>query len=122
MGSEDRLGVVEGSVYLGKKGKSWACSSQPGQQYPALPSLSWPLLQCEPQRQLPGVSQVGASLCFRASDKSEVAGKSHTQREIGGPKDPGTNPLLPQRSGGRQDSKRWGVGHQGGWRVSRTCE
>lgn len=42
------------------------------------------------------------------SDKSEVAfGESHTQRETGRAKDPGTNPLLPQRSGGRQDSKRW---------------
>lgn len=60
-------GVCGGVVSTwGRKGRAGSAPPSPASRYPALLSLSWPLLQHEPQRELPGVSQVGASLCFCA--------------------------------------------------------
>lgn len=64
MGSEDKLGVWGLVSTWGRKGRAGSAPPCQASRYPALLSLSWPLLQREAQRELPGVSQVGASLCF----------------------------------------------------------
>lgn len=66
VGSEDKLGVRGFMSTWGRKGRAGSAPPSQASRYPALLSLSWPLLQHEPQRELPGVSQVGASLCFCA--------------------------------------------------------
>lgn len=64
VGSEGRLGIRGVSTREERRGLGLLLPAS--RRYPALPVLSWPLLQCEPQRELPGVSQVGANLGFRA--------------------------------------------------------
>lgn len=89
--SEDKLGVCGGVVSTwGRKGRAGSAPPSPASRYPALLSLSWPLLQHEPQRELPGVSRGGGGEFVFLCDKSEVAGESHGHRET-----PRDQPLTP---------------------------
>lgn len=83
-------GVCGGVVSTwGRKGRAGSAPPSPASRYPALLSLSWPLLQHKPQRELPGGQPGGGEFVFLC-DKSEVAGESHGHRET-----PRDQPLTP---------------------------
>lgn len=59
MGSEGRLGAGGGMPTWGGKARAGPGPPSLASRCPALPALSWPLLQCEAQRELAAGGQPG---------------------------------------------------------------